>query len=580
MPVLYIGKSATNFINCKIGFGHYQSSQFDAKGYCHDLDDEFIYCSERPIIKSGSKYRKFDFAEQSDLQILIAESQNNFAAIRLFNHNAVPHITIASSRFARARIFFTRNDDGFYFSDDLRELLPYTTRRLNHEGAYSIIKFGNTPEFITCVQDIFAVPVASYITIGIDELLRKASFAISDFQNYFHLTYTYEGGNIQDTESLLEDIFDYVAEQDFIVPISGGIDSSLMNYMISKRTEKKYPAYFLSFGDKDPEIKYAKESVKNTNADLEIYTMNPSDFIDAFNFQSEHTIQPIGETSAISMSQMFRNFKFQNTTILDGTLADGCYGSKNYLKPLFSSLKERSSFSLKTNEQIASFLHLHNLPFSEKFFPRDSQISDPFLQLMNVYVGPFSNTMFIQADKMNNSIIPYWLWYYNLTISESGEKDEWMKYSIFKMINYASNTTIAKTYDLCGATNNMLYPFMFKDILNDQGKYTWEEKTKDGIIKYPLKKIIEKYASKEFIYRKKAGLNSSTEDWIAWQPNKMFLADVLSKNDSVAASMIGAQNLRAVIKSFRKEHHHPNVSSLVMSLAMIETWCDKNGVKL
>jgi asparagine synthetase B (glutamine-hydrolysing) len=580
MSLLYIGKRATNFIKCKIGFGDFQSSKFDAKGYCHDLDDEFIYCSERPIIRSGIKYRKFDFAAQNDLQILISESQNNFAAIRLFNQNAIPHITIASSRFARARIFFTRNNDGFYFSDDLRELLPYTTRRLNQEAAYSIIKFGNTPEFITCVQDIFAVPVASYITISIDELLRKASFAIGDFQNYFHLTYTYEGGNIQQTESLLENIFDYVAELDFIVPISGGIDSSLMNYMISKRTDKKYPAYFLSFGDNDPEIKYAKESVKNTNADLEIYTMNPNDFIESYDFQSKNTIHPIGETSAISMAHMFRNFKFQNATILDGTLADGCYGSRNYLKPLLSSVKKRSSFSLKANEQITSFLQLHNLPLSDKFFPRDSQVSDPFLQLMNVYVGPFSNTMFAQADKMNINIVPYWLWYYNLTISKSGEKDDWMKYSIFKMINYASNTTIAKTYDLCGPTNNMLYPFMFKDILNDQGKYTWEEKTKDGIIKYPLKKIIEQYASKEFIYRKKAGLNSSTEDWLAWQPNKTFLADLLSKNGSIAASMIGTGNLKTMIKAFINEHHHPNVSSFIISLAMIESWCDKNGVKL
>jgi len=151
-----------------------------------------------------------------------------------------------------------------------------------------------------------------------------------------------------------------------------------------------------------------------------------------------------------------------------------------------------------------------------------------------------------------------------------------MRYSIFKMVNYAADTTNAKTYDLCGKSNQMLYPFMWKEILLDQGKYSWEEKTKNNIIKQPLKKILESYIDDSFIYRKKVGLNSSTDQWMSFEENKKLLCSTISSKDSIAIEMLGEKNLKKLVKRFSHDHPHHYISNLVISLANIEQWRIEN----
>jgi asparagine synthase (glutamine-hydrolysing) len=580
MAILFIGKQRRSFNQFEGYDVYYQIATNSGKGYVHLSDTELLYFSANPIIKSGDEYKQYYFSKDDEIEKVIEQAQNNFSSFNVFKKDNTLFLTISSSRFARARMYFTKAEDGFYFSDDIRELIPYSSKRINQSAIYSIIKFGNMPEYITSIEGIYAVPVASLLTIRISALSTMKQIDFGVFKKYFHLTYTFEGGNILETEQILGGIFNYVSKTDFIVPISGGVDSSLMNYMIDERTEKKYPAYYVAFGDKDPEIKFAKEAVKNTKAELDICTMYPRDFIQAFEFQTKNLIQPTGEYSTISMSHLFRDFKYSGFNILDGTLADGCYGSRNYLNPLSQDKAKRSPIQLKAQEQISSFLQLYNLPYNDKFYPQDSMVNDFYIQFMSTYTGPIANTIFIAAEKFNKQLIEYWKWYYSLIVSKNGEPDEWMKYSIFKMVNYASNSTLAKTYDLCGLSNQMIYPFMWKDILDDQGKYSWQEKTQDGIIKYPLKKIIERYAPKEFIYRNKMGMGSSLTEWLKLKGNKSFLVDLLLQKHSVAEEMIGKRKLDRLIQTFSQQQHNNFVSTLVMQLATIQAWSDKNGVKI
>ena len=580
MAILFIGKQHSIFNQFEKNDVFYQINANSRKGYSHLSENELSYYSATPIIKVGNEYKEYEFSGSYEIEKVIEESQNNFSSFNVFKKGNALFLTISSSRFARARMYFTKAESGFYFSDDIRELIPYSSKRINQSAMYSIIKFGNTPEYITSIEGIYAVPVASLLTISISQLstMRQIDFGI--FKKYFHLTYTLEGGNIYDTEQILGGIFNYVSKTNFIVPISGGVDSSLMNFMINERTEKKYPAYYIAFGDNDPEIKFAREAVKNTKAELDICTMYPKDFIQAFEFQTNNLIQPTGEYSTVSMSHLFREFKFSGFNILDGTLADGCYGSRNYIDPLSQGKAKVSLIQRKAQEQISSFLQLYNLPYNDKFYPRDSMVNDFYIQLMSTYTGPMANTIFKDAEKFNKQLLEYWKWYYSLIISKNGVTDEWMKYSIFKMINYASNSTLAKTYDLCGSTNQMIYPFIWKDILNDQGKYSWKEKTQNGVIKYPLKKIIERYASKEFIYRKKMGMGSSLTEWMKLKENKLFLVDLITKSNSFAEEMIGKNRLHQLLHTFLQEKHNYFVSALVEKLATIQAWSDKNGVKL
>ena len=98
---------------------------------------------------------------------------------------------------------------------------------------------------------------------------------------------------------------------------------------------------------------------------------------------------------------------------------------------------------------------------------------------------------------------------------------------------------------------------------------------------FSLKKIIEKYADRDFIYRKKVGLNSSFEDWVCTNENKSFLKDLLTEHNGISEVMMGKRNLNLLLKHFMSEKPvHPNVSRLVINLAISQSWVKKHGLTI
>jgi len=545
-------------------------------------DDYFYFSTDRPIIGSNGGYSYVGPSDQLDFQKIVKSAQNNFASIYFERNSAQKQLTLASSHFGRAKIYFIQKENDFYCSDDLRELLPFSSRKINLDAAFSIVKFGNTPEYLTIIEDVFSVPVGHYLSLDTDHLFKEDQIDYNSFKQYYKLNYSFENAQISATQGILENIMSFAAKQDLLVSISGGVDSTLINKLVNEFTTVPYPAYYLTFGDSDSELPFAKEAVKNTKADLEIIQMNAADFEPAFYFQAQNLIEPVGESSPISMAHFFKRNPYAGKVLVDGTLADGCYGSRNYSTPLYTDDRNLSFSEKRIKEIIASKLLMNDLPLQNKFHPRDSFIDDPYLMQMCHYVGSLANTLFKNASKHNEEIVQYWEKYYDL-IGVSGkckELDPWMRYSIFKMVNYAADTTNAKTYDLCGRSNQMLYPFMWKDILLDQGKYSWEEKTKNNIIKQPLKKILESYIDDSFIYRKKVGLNSSTDQWMSLAKNKKLLCSTISSKDSIAREMLGEKNLKKLVKRFSHDHPHHYISNLVISLANIEQWRIENNCSI
>lgn len=582
MSVFYLGNItqkedfenlySSNDLNCNL---LYRKSK--RKALFQKKEARFLFNSAKPVFKDVD-YNSAIHPISKNFKTIITEGQNNFCTIDIEVKNGLLTLSVSSARIGRDRIYFFKSENGVYLSDDIRELIPLTNRKFNPNAFYSILKFGDTPEFITCIEGINCVPVGSFWTGDVQSFIN--SIQINDFTPYYKMSYDFMGGDIKETHSILDSVFSYLGKQDVLLPISGGVDSSIINYMINDHRDDHYPAYYMRFGDDDPEVEFAKAAVKNTKADLRVYEMKSVDFIEAFNFQSKTAIQPIGESSTIAIAYFFKQCEFEDHLVLDGTLADGCYGSTNYLEDC-PVPPPKSNLRSKAEENIASHLQLKHLPGGYKFFPRDSFIEDSFIQQLNIYVGPLGNTLFKNVKGINSNIEEYFKYYYQLLETKGDlEKDDWMKYSLFKMYNYASKNNTAKSFDNVGIANSACYPFMWKEVLDNQGKYSWKEKTQDGVIKFPLKKILESYADKDFIYRKKVGLNSSFEEWVCTQQNKKFLTSIIEKKESLALVLMGKSNIKKLMNHFNSyKPVHPNVARLVINLALSQSWIDEHNLQ-
>jgi asparagine synthetase B (glutamine-hydrolysing) len=60
----------------------------------------------------------------------------------------------------------------------------------------------------------------------------------------------------------------------------------------------------------------------------------------------------------------------------------------------------------------------------------------------------------------------------------------------------------------------VVYPFLWHDVLIEQGKLPWSAKVHEGIVKWPLKRLIEEFMPSEFIYRPKSGFVPPLVRWL------------------------------------------------------------------
>lgn len=552
------------------------------RGLFEQSENRFTFTSETPYLRTESGYKKLEKAEES-LNETVTKAENNFAAFELTKTATGWSALAASARITRARMYFLFVADGILWSDDLRELIPYSTREMNPMGAFSILKYGDVPEYITVVKGIHCVPVGQKLAFTENEFnswLKQGEIPRSAFEFFFKLDFPMDGGSIPKTETLMEAEFDFISTLNPIVPISGGVDSTLANCLIDKFIDKPYPAYYIQFGKDDPEVKFAQEAAKATKAELEIALFQPEDTIPSFEYQCEHAIQPIGESSTISTAYHFMRQGHSGHKIIDGTLADGCYGSTNYNRNVIGDIPERPQWQQQINEWIAAQLQSRKLPYYERFHPRDSNVNDPYLQFMDVYLGPFGNMWLKDAKKHSKELLPLWQYYYDYLEADKSNQDDWMKYSVFKMVNYACKNNTAKSYDNSQPENSGLYPFTWKSILEDQGHYSWAEKTLENTIKYPLKKILDQYMSKDFIYRKKVGLNSCFEDWIQLPELKAHFSKCLLKADGIAAHFLGRRRSYLLNLYTAKEPLHPNLARLIINLSILDAWLDRHQISV
>lgn len=559
-----------------------KKSKQKPRGLFEQTDSYFVFTSETPYIKNENGYASISKSEES-LSTLVPKSENNFAAFELRKTDSSWQCYASSARITRARMYFLFVDGGILWSDDLRELLPYSNKTVNKDGAFSILKYGDVPEYITVIDDIFCVPVGQQLIFGKEELAnwtKAGTIPRTAFEFFFNLNFPMDGGNIQKTEKLMEEQFSFIASLNPIVPISGGVDSTLANCLIDKFSDKAYPGYYIQFGEDDPEVAFAKEAAKATKAEMEIAVFKPEDTIPSFEYQTEHAIQPIGESSTISTAYFFKKTGLTGYKVIDGTLADGCYGSTNYNRQILGDIPERPIWQQRMNEWIAAQLQSRKLPGYEKFHPRDSYMNDPFMQFMDVYLGPFGNMWLKDSKQISERLLPLWEYYYAYLKAGSKDQDDWMKYSVFKMVNYACKNNTAKSYDNSQPENSGLYPFTWLSILEDQGHYSWAEKTMENTIKYPLKKILDQYMSKDFIYRKKVGLNSCFEDWIQLPELKAHFSKCLAKTDGIAAHFLGRRRTYLLSLYSAQKPLHPNLARLIINLSILDAWLNRHQISV
>jgi len=197
----------------------------------------------------------------------------------------IKNILIVNDRFASKNFFYYNSDNCFVFAPDVGRIVSsdLTGREKNIDAAVQILTSGFFLDDSTLVKNIYRISSAS--------ILERSTEYMTDpyVRKYWH--FPREEGKFDEIDSNLIDEFSYRLEQSiaeladlerqFIVPLSGGLDSRAIACYLSKH----YTLHTLTYDTKEEAV-IAKKVCKALNAEFNYFSNNQLNnryFIDQIN---------------------------------------------------------------------------------------------------------------------------------------------------------------------------------------------------------------------------------------------------------------------------------------------------------
>jgi len=520
--------------------------QSDRQTYC--ASSELIALSEDLLVAvdGAGSYRPMDLASdfapgfnagnagafnsiQSDFRMAVASSRGGER-----------HLFLASNRAGSGRIYYHRLETGIVFCSDLRFLLSLVPLEVNKKALYAILKYGTIPEPLTICDQVFAVPPAHYLQYnladGRESLTSyfKYQFAADPRPAKFD-----EESSLGAVREVLRKSARFLGSHPTAMLISGGIDSSLYGCYLSQEKTGTLQGFYCSFGQDDPEYQYACAIAERLGIHLQVATMAKSDAMRALDDVVRLTDHPFSDFSSLPIAfllQYIRERQGRGAMIIECNGGDDCFG--------FPALRDARKYRLKHSfpgifkKGIAKALANSSYwkwESSEGMLARVAALAD-------VHENSFLNYFLVQAPVNYLSLDRPADWDDSLqelieqTAANSGQD--------YSSLGYEAKTTIRQLLYINSARwaakalsvgeslgSRVVYPYIWHDVLVEQGKLPWSAKVHNGVVKWPLKRLLEEFMPADFIYRQKSGF---VPPFVRWLTDPEF-------NDKVRGTLLGSK---------------------------------------
>ena len=490
---------------------------------------------------------------------------------------------LVSNRAGSGRLYHHTMNGGTVFSTDLRFLLSVVGCEVNRLGIYSILKYGAIPEPMTISSNVRAVPAAHVLKYEVQAGRQKT-------EPYFKFRFDCDrqdaNGRSEDQALASSRLFlkgsaRHVETLQPAMLISGGIDSSLYGAYLHEATQQSLRGFYCAFGDDDPELEYARQIASRLDVELDVVRMGQVDALEVLDDVTRLTDHPFSDFSSMPTTFLLKHVVERvgkGTVIVECNGGDDCFG--------FPDLTSEAKFALK-----------HRVPRSAKRLIAASLRSRGYWRWES-HEGPLARLSAV-ADVHEQSPLNYFLVltpveYLNLNVprewddalhgllekgfAETAEDHDGASYgartTIRQLLQVNSRRWSAKALsvgDSLGA--RVVYPYIWRDILVEQGKIPWDLKVRNGVVKWPLKRLLEEHMPESFIYRKKSGFVAPFARWISTPEFNARARDVLLNRDAIVTEVVPSETIDLLLSDAlagRKLRH--SVLNFLWGVLFTEMW--------
>jgi asparagine synthase (glutamine-hydrolysing) len=546
----------------------------EAGGYVawffHTTDDQHahnnVYSDEANLLiidglavtqNSNAEYRLFDSSvdfsptSQTAFAKCVDRIVSDVNAILISVHQEGVEVNFASSRVSPGRIWYAQPSDkrGIVLCDDFRPLMEFNHSEIEPKAIYAILRYGVSPDPLTIVRNISSIPPSHFGTFNSERPMVEV-------QPYFRFDFSQiHDCNLDFTKGLLRNSAQFLSSVDPMILLSGGVDSTLLAHYLGQRD--KTNAFFLSHGPDDPRLAWAKVAARETGVNLDVVYMGEKDVLPSIQKIASSYMHPFSDYSTIPTYHLMNHIKQAHPSggiLIDGTGADSCFGFSTHQKGYIYSLAHcQPRFAKEIYAIIYDNLEIHKWNTRITNLLELMAISDTDLQLYPLIFcrieSFFSEEARCYAADVDSTLLNVLK---SCTESKKANNHIGAKHTVGLLLSYARAAALKDFHIGQEPFIETVYPFLWKDILLEQGRLSWNCKLKSGMAKWPLKRLLEEHMPHEFIYRRKTGFGGSFLEYLHNRDVYALTRDTLLSPTALISDVISREKLRKLVDDLPK----------------------------
>ncbi len=533
-----------------------------------------------PIEKSNEGYRIFDISKlektPGGFDYCLKQIVSNVNLISVVQDKENLQLGLASNNASCGRIYYTKTEDnGIIFCNDLRPLIAFTDFQVDYQAYMATIKYSSPPDPLTILKGIKCVPASHALKMNTKPYSEK-------IEPFFKFNYTLDSNDLSVTEETLKRSMEILNTFDPIIMLSGGVDSTLLTQYLSLTENSNIKACFVGFGSHDPEEGYARYAAEKTGIQLEAFHMESEQIVNVINEMIPQYIQPYSDTSALpsfyGVNQIAKSINHKKI-IIDGLGADTCFAVTNgerIVNVQKAMFRQPKAFR-QIDSRLFQAIGLLNIPRINKlsgFFESMSATGEPTLDLCRINLFPYDSFFNKEARNSITRIAPRFEEFFDSFSDPEGIHSFFTKSTTIHLIQVTRSTAM-KTYGTYPQKIDMVYPFLWRDILVEQGRIRC--KKQNGVNKYPLKKLLEKSMPADFVYRKKNAFTPPLVNWLKDPQVSGFAYKSVIQEGEYIKNIMSIDRVQKAFDLLSKENSSSwMMSVMIWGIMFTELWLKQN----
>jgi len=573
------------YVENQAGLGHARLSIIGLKGGGQPISNEdgslwIVYNGEvfnyielkEELIKKGH-----GFSTQTDTEVVVhlyeelgpkcLERMNGQFALAIWDTRK-KELFLARDRVGIRPLFYTRTKGRFIFASEIKALFmdPSVPREIDPESLCQVFTFWTTLSPKTIFKDVYELPPGQFMTVKNGEITRHAFWRLPVYAPEDR----WEGSFEEAKEELRRLLMDATclrlrAEVPVGAYMSGGLDSSLITAIISRRFNNRLKTFSMSFQQKAfDESEYQEEMQRALGTEHHRIMVTNELILENFPDVIWHCEIPLLRTAPVPLfllSRLVRENDFK--VVLTGEGSDEIFGGYN----IYREAKARHFWAQRPESRIRPLLLRRLYPyifkgasrgasFVQKFFSmKPEDLRDPLFSHRVRWNNSAKNITFFSEDLLAG------LKGYNpmslLADRLPSEFDAWdilSKAQFLEMTVFLSNYLLSSQGDRVAMAHSLeiRLPFLDYRVIDFAFKLPAKWKIKGLKEKYILKQASEGLVTDSVKARPKQPYRAPIKEVFFSGKRGDYVEDLLSQESVKKGGYFDPKKVGLLVKKYRK----------------------------